>query len=337
MIAIGILIFYAFRVLRSINVAVVAVIIALFLASVLWKPTRWLMDEANWPPLLASLRMLTAAVAGLFGLLALTVPPIASNITEFADNLGQAWDSVRRWLRVGPLGLSEESITNFSSAISERFQQEAGNGFLIGAVALAEFFGGLLLAVIVTFFVLKDGRTLVNKLLGRLSPDSADKVETSLRIAWRTLSQYMAGVATVGLFDAALIAIGLWIVGVPLVLPLSVLVFIGAFFPLVGAFASGLVAVTVAYVNGGLIDAMVILGVVIVVQQVEGDVIMPMVFGQALRLHPVIVLLGVAAGGLSLGLLGAFLAVPLISLVVSIWEALSDEDEGSLGVSLARG
>jgi putative heme transporter len=146
----------------------------------------------------------------------------------------------------------------------------------------------------------------------------------------------MGGIAVVGAVDATAIAIGLWLVGVPLILPLAVLVFIGAFFPLVGAFISGLLAVAVAFVNGGLTDGLIILGVVILVQQLEGDVVLPLVFGKTLKLHPLLILLGVAAGGLAFGLLGAFLAVPLIAIVVSVREALTDEEDESY-LSLARG
>jgi predicted PurR-regulated permease PerM len=146
----------------------------------------------------------------------------------------------------------------------------------------------------------------------------------------------MGGVAIIGLFDASLIAIALWIVGAPLVIPLAVIVFFGAFIPLVGAFLSGLLAVAVAFVNGGLADGLIILAVVVGVQQFEGDVIMPLVFGQALRLHPLVVLLGVAAGGIAFGLFGAFLAVPLIAVAVAIHEAISDDPNTDL-ISLARG
>jgi predicted PurR-regulated permease PerM len=146
----------------------------------------------------------------------------------------------------------------------------------------------------------------------------------------------MEGIAFVGLVDAVAIGIGLWIVGVPLVIPLSILVFFGAFFPLVGAFVSGLVAVAVAFVNGGLTDALIILVLITAIQQLEGDVVLPLVFGQTLRLHPLIVLLGVAGGGIAFGLVGAFLTVPIIAVVVSIGETLSPDPSASY-FRLARG
>ncbi len=124
--------------------------------------------------------------------------------------------------------------------------------------------------------------------------------------------------------------------GAPLVLPLALLVFIGAYIPLVGAFVSGLLAVAVTLVNVGLVEGLIVLAVTVAVQQFEGDVIMPLVFGQTLRLHPLVILIGVAAGGLAFGLFGAFLSVPLIAVAVSIDEAISDDpDSGLLG--LARG
>ncbi len=146
----------------------------------------------------------------------------------------------------------------------------------------------------------------------------------------------MGGIAIVGLFYALLIGLALWLVGAPLVFPLAVLVFFGAYIPLVGAFVSGLLAVAVAFVSGGLTDALIILVVVVVVQQIEGDVLMPLVFGQTLRLHPLVVLPGVTAGGFAFGLFGAFLAVPLIAVVVAIHEALAEDPESGMP-SLARG
>jgi predicted PurR-regulated permease PerM len=177
---------------------------------------------------------------------------------------------------------------------------------------------------------------MLNELLRRLPADTADKVETAVRIGRTSLAHYMRGIALVGIFDAVLIGIALWVVGAPLVLPLMLLVFLGAFIPLVGAFVSGLAAVAVTFVNGGLTDGLIILAVVVAVQQFEGDVIMPLVYGQTLRLHPLVILFGVTAGGLAFGLFGAFLAVPLIAVAVSITEAISDAGEEGFA-SLIRG
>ena len=138
-----------------------------------------------------------------------------------------------------------------------------------------------------------------------------------------------------GVVDATAIAIGLLIVGVPLVLPLAILVFLGAFFPLVGAFLSGLVAVAVALVNGGWTDALIVFAIVLGVQQLEGDIVMPLVFGRTMQLHPLVVLLVIAVGGVAFGIPGAFLAVPITAVVVAVDDELSPEKDTSF-ISVAK-
>lgn len=334
-IAIGVVIYFGFRALTTISVVILAVVVAMFLAAVLWKPSNWLRDR-GLPPALASLLTLTGAVAVLAGVITLIVPQVADNVEPLTEDVGELAESGRSWLINGPLDLTEAEIDNYWESFTEWAQTLGGNSLLGGATAVLEGVTGTILAIIVTFFLLKDGRKLMNGFERRLPEDKAGKVETGLKVGRRTLSHYMGGIAIVGLFDAFFIALALWIVGAPLVVPLAVIVFFGAFIPLIGAFVSGLLAVAVAFVNGGVTDGLIILAVVVGIQQFEGDVIMPLVFGQTLRLHPLVILLAVTAGGLAFGLFGAFLAVPLIAVAVAIHEAVVDEPESGM-MSLARG
>lgn len=327
--------FFGFRALTTISVVILAFVVALFLAAVLWRPSNWLKDH-GFPPALASLLTLAGAVAVIAGIVVVIVPQVADNVDTLVDDLGELVATGRQWLIDGPLGLTDAEIDAYWETFTEWLQRLGGDSLLGGAAAVLEAVTGTLLAVVVTFFLLKDGRKLVDGLERRLSDESADKVEKGFKVGRTALSHYMGGIAIIGLFDAALIAIALWVVGAPLVLPLAVIVFFGAFIPLVGAFVSGLLAVAVAFVNGGMTDGLIILAVVIGVQQFEGDVIMPLVFGQTLRLHPLVILLGVTAGGLAFGLFGAFLAVPLIAVAVAIHEAVADDPESGM-LSLARG
>lgn len=335
LIAVGVVVFFGFRILTTISVVVLAAVAALFLAAVLWTPSRWLRDR-GFPPALASMAMLVGAVLVLVGVVMFITPQVAANFDTLSADLSEAWESLEDWLINGPLGLTEAEIDSYVNSITEWAQGIGQESILGGATALLEFVTGFFLALIITFFLLKDGRSLLDKLLDRLPEEAADKFAKGVGIGRQSLSQYMGGIAIVGAFDATLIAIALWIVGAPLVFPLALLVFFGAFIPLVGAFVSGLFAVAVTFVNGGLTDALIILAVVVGVQQFEGDVIMPLVFGQTLRLHPLVILLGVTAGGLAFGLFGAFLAVPLIAVAVSINEAIGEDAEEGL-LNLARG
>ena len=336
LLAIGTVVYFGFQILKTVSVVIIAVILALFLASVLWKPVRWLMDRANWPPALASLTVVVGALLVLAGVVAVVVPQVASNFDSLSQDLAAAWEDFRDWLVTGPLGLSEQQIDDFIDQAFEQARNIQGSSVLGGASAVVEIISGFFLALIATFFVLKDGRAMMDKLLERLPDKRAQDVEAGVRAGWVTLSHYMGGIALVGLFDAVVIAIGMLVVGVPLVLPIAILVFFGAFFPLIGAFVSGLFAVAVAFVNGGLVDGLIILAIVTAVQQFEGDVVMPLVFGRTLRLHPLVIMLGVAAGGIAFGLFGAFLAVPVIAVIVAVREAVDDSSEPSL-LSLTRG
>jgi len=335
LVAIGLVVFFGFRALRTISVVILAVVVAMFLAAVLWNPSNWL-RERGVPPVLASLLTLAAAVAVIVGIFTLIVPQVADNFETLSDDVGELVESGRDWLINGPLGLTEAEIDSYWETITEWAQTTGSDSLLGGATAVLEVITGTFLAVIVTFFLLKDGRKLLDGLKRRLPETQSEKVETGVSVGRYALAHYIGGIAIVGLFDATLIAVALWIVGAPLVVPLAVIVFFGAFIPLVGAFVSGLLATAVAFVNGGMTDGLIILAVVVGVQQFEGDVIMPLVFGQTLRLHPLVVLLGVAAGGLAFGLFGAFLAVPLIAVAVAVNEAISDDPEATF-LSMARG
>lgn len=335
LIAIGVVVYFGFQALQIVSVVILSVVAAMFLAAVLWKPSNWLRDR-GLPPALASLLTVSGAVAVLIGVVVLIIPPVVDSFETLGEDLNQLVESVRQWLITGPLGLTEAEIDSYVESITQWIQTVGEDSLLGGATAVLEVVTGTVLAVIVTFFLLKDGRRMLDALKGRLSTSHSEKVESGFVVGRSALAHYMGGIAIVGLFDATLIAVALWLVDAPLVIPLAVLVFFGAFIPLVGAFVSGLLAVAVALVNGGLTDGLIIFAVVVGVQQFEGDVIMPLVFGQTLRLHPLVVLLGVAAGGLAFGLFGAFLAVPLVAVAVAIHEAISDEPESSF-ISLVRG
>lgn len=335
LVAIGVVVFFSFRILQSVSVVVFAVVFSLFLAAILWRPAQWLISK-GWKPALASVSVLLLAALLLAGLIVFIIPQVANSVDTLAEDVSESWESLHDWLIEGPLGLTQAEIDDYTQRITEWLQSVGGDNLLVGAAAALEFITGAFLVIIITFFILKDGKSLLEKAIARTDEPHAERIEVGASVARDSLAQYMGGIALVGLFDAVLIGVALWIVGVPLALPLALLVFFGAFIPLLGAFVSGLLAVAVTFVNVGAVQALIILAVVIIVQQFEGDVIMPLVFGARLQLHPLVVLLAVTAGGLAFGLAGAFLAVPLIAVTVSIHEAIAD-DPGSSYLNLARG
>ena len=186
---------------------------------------------------------------------------------------------------------------------------------------MLELAGGVILTVLLTFFFLKDGPWIRDWLLERVGEPVARRLRPAAQAAWGTMSGYIRGVAVVGLFDAVFIGIGLLALRVPLVLSLALLTFVGAFLPLVGAFTAGLVSALVALVSRGPLTAVAVVGVTLLVQQLEGHVLQPLVMSRAVRLHPVVILLVLGAGGILGGIAGAFLAVPVVAVAASATSA----------------
>lgn len=333
----GALAYFVFQALRPIGAVVLATVIALFPSSLMWGPVTWL-KRRGWRPILATWTVMLAAIAFAVGVGMLMIPALADGVEPVAEDLTTAYDDLQVWLVDGPLGLSEAEVDRYAGTLTEQLQASSGRlatGFLSGAAVAVELVTGAILAFIITFFLLKDGDRLLDNLTGRLAPARAHRIRAGSKAAWQTLNMYVKGLAIIGLIDAIAIAIGLWILDVPLVVPLAILVFIGAFFPVVGAFASGLVAVAVALVNGGLTDALIVLAIIVGVQQLEGNVLHPMVFGRAMQLHPLVILLSIAVGGFAFGIAGVFLSVPIAAIVVSINQTLNDDPDRSL-IGMAR-
>lgn len=233
--------------LAKVRVVAVAVAIALFPTALLSTPVR-ILKERRWPPLLATWTVIVAGALVFAGVGFLIGPQIAGGIDPIFSDFDHAAGEVQTWLTDGPLGLSHSQIANAGDAIVSQFQSAlAGSGGIIGNAGRAlEFVTGVFLAMVTTFFLLKDGDAAFSGVLRRLPPERRDRARRAGLRAWETLGGYIRGIAIVGLVDASLIGIGLLLVGVPLAFPLALFVFFGAFFPLVGAFASGLLAVAVA-------------------------------------------------------------------------------------------
>ncbi len=337
LLAMGALVYFGFQILRQVSVVVLAVVLALFPAAVLWSPVRRL-ERRGWRPMPATALVLMTflVVLALGG--TVIVPPLVEQMGPIAADVGSAAGAVRTWLTNGPLGLSPSQIDAYWSGLVERFNEGGGftSGLLGGATAVVEIVTGLFVMLISTFFILKDGPAMTNGLLARMSERRAIATGKGIDVAWRTLGHYVRGLALVGLVDAAVIGIGLLIVGVPMVIPLAILTFFGAFFPLVGAWVAGLAAVAVAFVNGGITEALIVLAIITAVQQLEGDLVLPIVFGRTLVMHPLVVLLAVAVGGFAFGIAGAFLSVPAVAVAVAVRQEIA-ENPASTFTSLVQG
>ncbi len=270
------------------------------------------------------------AIVGFLVVLLAIVGVVGTTLVREFDELGstitQGIDDFQQWLvEDGPFNLNEADVERWreraGEALSRFFASNQGS-VASSAVIAAEVVVGAVLTLIVGYFFLKDGRRMAAGLLRAVPAARRPVANRMARRSWDALGGYLKGAALLGLVEAAAIGIALFAVGARLVAPVMILTFMAAFIPLVGAVFAGIVAVLVALVTAGGVPALIVAGIALVVQQLDNDFLAPVVYGRALRLHPLVILLGIAAGGALFGFVGTFLAVPVLAVVLnSIEEA----------------
>ena len=290
---------------------VVPLLLAVFPAALL-APVNERLKRGGLRPSVAALVTLLCTIAVIAVVVRLIAPIVAAELPTLGTSLREGVEELRRYLASGPFGLKpvrlDDVIERAGDTVGEMF---SGGGAAEILAAAAEGVTASLLLLLALFFYLKDGGQ-IGRWLQSLFPQRwrAD-AEAIGRLTWATFGSYFRGQILVALVDAVAIGVALAVLRVPLALPLAVLVFFGGLFPVVGAFASGSVAVLVALADRGVVIALVVLGVVVLVQQIEGHVLAPLVLGRATELHPLAVILSLASGGILLGIFGAFIAVPV--------------------------
>ena len=260
---------------------------------------------------------LLVGLAVVAGLLAIVTASVIAQYEELADSVSRAVDDITRSLEGEPFNLSLNQGEDLESALADTWREASGYA-AAGVQAGAALAGGLLLAVVVLYFVLRDGAAFWLWVLRRFAPETRSVIDRAGRRAWTVLGGFIRGTAIIATIDATLIGIGLWLLGVPLPFALAVLVFLGAFVPFVGAFVTGLVAVLVALADGGWEIGLAALAIVLAVQFVEGTFLQPIIQSRAVDLHPAVILLTVAAGASLFGIAGAYLAVPVTAVVFAV-------------------
>lgn len=283
---------------------------------------------------LAALLVLVTGLAVIGGTLYLVITAFVNGLPDIVAQVEGGIEDLEEWLRTGPFGLTDE---DFQNLISQGQQWLNANAQDLGGVGLAavagtmQFLTGMILTFVITFFFLRDGERIWRFMVGMLPASARAPMAYAGDGAWASLSNYVRATVLVALVDAIGIGLGLWILdltlGMPLVLPLAALVFLGAFVPIVGAFVSGTVAVVVAAVSdpgmGGLLKAAIVLGIVLLVQQLEGNVLQPFIVSKMVRIHPLAVIVAVLAGILLAGIIGALVAVPVVAVLNSVVRRLN--------------
>jgi putative heme transporter len=251
------------------------------------------------------------------GLAAIVTTSVLAQYDDLADSVSRAVEDITEWLEGEPFNLSLDRSEDLQSSLTDSWR-EASSYLASGVQAGIGLVTGLVLAVAVLYFVLRDGEALWAWILRRFSPETRPVVDEAGRRAWAVLGGFVRGTVLIAAIDATLIGVGLWLLGVPLAFALAVLVFLGAFVPFVGAFVSGLVAVLVAFADEGWEIGLAALAIVVAVQFIEGNFLQPIIQSRTVDLHPAVILLAVAAGASLFGILGAYLAVPVTAVVFTV-------------------
>jgi predicted PurR-regulated permease PerM len=311
-------------------VILLPVVIGLLFTTVMWPATRFLRKH-SWPPALAAATVLLLFLGAFGGILAVIVPQVVSQVEEVADGVTQGLQQVQEWVAGPPFNLDDDQIGNAVDSVINSVQANAQNiaGYAVTtATTIGNLLINLVLALVLTFFFLKDGPKWVPWLAAQTGPRAAPHIAALSQKTWTTLSEFIRQQALVGFVDAFFIGVGLLLLGVPLVLPLAVLTFFGAFIPIIGAFVAGAFAVLIALVSVGFTKALIVLAIVVAVQQLEGNVLQPIIQGRGLNLHAAIVILAVTAGSSLAGIIGAFLSVPVAALIAVAYRYGRDQLDG---------
>ncbi len=323
-------------VLIQLKLLVIPILIATVIAAAV-SPLVAFLRRKGWPAALATWAAMLTGIGTISAVLWLVGRGIRNEWSSLVEEAGRGLDELQTYLAEGPLGLDDAQITAARESLTDLLASEqVQSGAIAGATAAIEAVTGIILGIVVLFFLIKDGKKIYGFLISPLDPQSRMRAERIGDRSVEVLGGYLRGTAIVALVDAVLIGAALAFLGVPLALPLATLVFLGAFIPLIGATLSGVFAALVALVANGPGVALIVVAVVIAVNQIEGDLLAPVVLGKALSLHPLAILMALTAGTILSGIIGALLAVPIAAVswaAIKEWRATSDLDPGELTAS----
>ncbi|MFJ9180779.1 AI-2E family transporter [Streptomyces sp. NPDC102360] len=308
------------KVISSVQLVIFAFIAALLITALL-QPTVARLRRRGVPRGLATAltAVLGFVIMGLVGWF--VVWQVQENIDQLSEQVQDGIDDLRRWLLNSPFHVTDGQINDIAKSLRDAVganTDEITSAGLEGVTVIVEALTGVLLTMFSTLFLLYDGRRIWEWTLGLVPAQARPGIAGAGPRAWRTLTAYVRGTVIVALIDAIFIGLGIFFLGVPMAVPLAVFIFLFAFIPLVGAVVSGALAVVVALVTQGVFAAVMTLGVVLAVQQIEGHILQPFILGRAVRVHPLAVVLAVAAGGMVSGIGGAVVAVPLVAVTNTV-------------------
>ncbi|WP_232109798.1 AI-2E family transporter [Streptomyces buecherae] len=308
------------RVISAVRLVVLAFVAALLITALL-EPTVSRLRRRGVPRGLATAIVFIAGfvIMGLVGWF--VVWQVMENLDSLSERVQDGIEELRRWLLNSPFHVTEDQINDIAKNLRESIgnnTEEITSAGLEGVTFIVELLTGIMLAMFSTLFLLYDGPKIWNWVLKLFPASAREGVAGAGPRAWQTLTGYVRGTVIVALIDAIFIGVGIFFLDVPMAVPLAVFIFLFAFIPLVGAVISGALAVVVALVTQDVFTAAMVLIVVLAVQQIEGHILQPFILGRAVRVHPLAVVLSVAAGSLIAGIGGAVVAVPLVAVANTV-------------------
>ena len=325
---VGLLIYVAFRVANALALVVLPSIAALLLTALL-QPLTARLRRTGMPSLAATWCTVLAAVVVLAGIGTLAANRVSADYPRLQKEVKHTAHEVQSSLAGSPLHLNgarlDQYYDEFAHFLSTHQSLIAGTVVTGGKIAL-ELVTGLILMIFITFFLLKDGERIWAWLIKGLPPEARRRAGNAGPAAWTALVNYIRGTTAVAAIHAVVIGLALWILGVPLLVPLIIVVFLAAYIPLVGILVAGALAILVTLGTKGWVAAVILLGIFLLENQVESHLLQPLVVGRIVRLHPLAIILVLAVGGIVAGIAGAIVAVPAAAAISYAWPYLRGED-----------
>jgi predicted PurR-regulated permease PerM len=321
---VGLLLYVAFRVASALRLVVLPCIAALLLTALL-QPLTARLRKTGMPSLAATWCTVLAAIVVLAGIGTLAANRVSADYPRLQTEVKHTSNDVQSSLAGPPFHLNGQRLEQYydqlTRFLSEHKSLVAGTVVTGGKIFL-ELLTGLVLMIFITFFLLKDGDRIWAWVISGLSPDARQRAENAGGAAWTALVNYVRGTTAVAAIHAVFIGLALWLLGVPLLVPLIILVFIAAYVPLIGILVAGALAILVTLGTKGWIAAVILLGVFLLENQIESHLLQPLVVGRIVRLHPLAIILVLAVGGIVAGIAGAIVAVPAAAAISYAWPHL---------------
>lgn len=305
------------RILGHLYIVVVPCTAALLLTALL-EPLAERLRKHGWGPMASTWTALLAAIIVVAGLGVLITNRVQAEYPSLVIQVRHTSVQVEAWLAGPPFHLHTANVESIFDNVTRYLSQHrsAVEGTVVtGGRIVAEALAGLVLMFFVTFFLMKDGERIWRWLTSPFRPANRERLDRAGHAAWKAIVYYIRGTVVVAAIHAIVMAITLTVIGAPLAAPLALLMFVGAFIPIVGALVAGALAVLVVLAAKGLLYALIVVVVLVVMNQIESHVLQPQVVGKMLHLHPLAVILVLAVGGVVAGIFGAMIAVPLTAAV----------------------